>query len=108
VQREEAQSTEKLLAAAGFKMKLADTLEKRDHLKMMPPLELATRSQDGRVIYSYADPANCQCVYVGGPDEYVQYQQLALKKELADEKLAAARAEEDAALNWGMWSPFWW
>ena len=64
MQREEAQSTENLLAVAGFKMKLADTLEKRDHLKMMPSLELATRSQDGRVIYSYADPNNCQCVYI--------------------------------------------
>ena len=44
MQREEGQSTENLLAAAGFKMKLADTVEKRDHLKMMPSLELATRS----------------------------------------------------------------
>jgi hypothetical protein len=34
MQREEAQSTEDLLAAAGFKMQLADTLKKRDHLKM--------------------------------------------------------------------------
>ena len=102
IPREEAQNTENLRAAAGFKMKLADTPEKRDHLKMMPPLELATRSQDGRVIYRYADPDNCQCVYVGGPDEYAQYQQLTLKKELADEKLAA---EEDMAPIWG---PFWW
>jgi len=102
MQREEAQSTENLLAAAGFKMQLADTVEKRDHLKMMPSLELATRSQDGRAIYSYADPDNCQCVYVGGPDEYAQYQRLDLKKELADEKLAG---EEDMAPIWG---PFWW
>jgi hypothetical protein len=43
---------------------------------MMPSLELAARLQDGRVIYSYKDPDNCQCMYVGGPDEYTQYQQL--------------------------------
>jgi hypothetical protein len=41
------------------------------------------------------------------PNEYAQYKRFALKKEIADEKLEAARAQEDAALDWGVWGPFW-
>jgi hypothetical protein len=115
IRRQEAQSTEDMLVAAGFIMKPANTPEKLAHLKTMQPLKMTTRSIDGHVIYSYADPDNCQCVYVGGPDEYAQYKRYVLKQELAQEKLAAAEAQEDAAqmqedaaMSWGLWGPFWW
>ena len=79
MRQEEAQKTDDLLAAAGFKVRPADTPEKLAHLKAMQPLKVSMRTKDGRVIYSYADPYSCICVYVGGPEEYAQYQRLALR-----------------------------
>jgi ABC-type uncharacterized transport system ATPase subunit len=41
VRQEEAQKTDDLLAAAGFKVRPADTPEKLAHLKAMQPLEVS-------------------------------------------------------------------
>ena len=107
IRQDEAQKTDALLAAAGFKVRPADTPEKLAHLKAMQPLKVSMRTKDGRVIYSYADPYSCQCVYVGGPEEYAQYQRLALKQQVADERLEAAEMANDEEMDWGMWGPYW-
>ena len=101
IQRREAQDTEQLLAAAGFQAKPADTPEKLANLRTMPPRQLVARSKDGNFVYTYADPDYCQCLYVGGPQEYSAYQRLAVQKEIAQE-------QQDAAMDWGMWGPGWW
>lgn len=106
IRKDEAQRTEDLLVASGFKAKPADTPEKLAQLKTLPPLRMEMRSQDGQVGYSYADPYNCKCLYVGGPSQYAEYRKLALKQQLAMDQMEAAEAEEDAALNWGMWGGF--
>ena len=109
MRQEEAQKTDDLLAAAGFKVRPADTPEKLAHLKAMQPLKVSMRTKDGRVIYSYADPYSCICVYVGGPEEYAQYQRLALRQQqVAEESLEATEVANDAATDWGMWEPLWW
>jgi hypothetical protein len=107
VRQEEAQKTDDLLAAAGFKVRPADTPEKLAHLKAMQPLKVSMRTKDGRVIYSYADPYSCICVYVGGPEEYAQYQRL-LRQQVVEERLYAAEMANDEGADWGMWGPFWW
>ena len=104
MRQDEAKKTDDLLAAAGFKVRPADTPEKLAHLKAMQPLKLSMRTKDGRVIYSYADPYDCQCVYVGGPEEY---QRLA-RQQVAAERLYAAEMANDEATDWGMWGPYWW
>ena len=101
IQRREAQDTEQLLAAAGFQAKPAETPEKLANLRAMPPRQLVARSKDGNFVYTYADPDYCQCLYVGGPQEYSAYQRLAVQKEIAQE-------QRDAAMDWGMWGPGWW
>src|SRR5207245_6961859 len=70
IQRSEARSTEQLLAAAGFVMRPADTAERQQHLAALPPYRLEGRTKDGKVVYTYADPGGCQCLYVGGSKEY--------------------------------------
>jgi hypothetical protein len=100
IQRSEAKDTEQLLAA-GFQAKPADTPEKLANLRAMPPRKLVSQAKDGKFVYSYADPDYCQCLYVGGPTEYSAYQRLAVQKEIAQE-------QRDAALDWGMWGPWWW
>lgn len=106
IRRDEAQQDENLLVAAGFKAKPADTPAKLAQLKALPALKMEVRSQDGQLGYSYADPYNCKCLYVGGPQQYQEYRKLALKQQIAMDQMEAADAEEDAALDWGMWGGF--
>jgi hypothetical protein len=101
IQRSEAKDTEQLLAAAGFQAKPAETPEKLTNLRTMPPRQLVSQAKDGNMVYTYADPDYCQCLYVGGPKEYSAYQHLAVEKEIARERL-------DAAMDWDMWGPWLW
>ena len=108
IRREEAQSTENLLAAAGFQVRPADTPAKLAQLKALPALKMQMRQKDGKLVYTYADPDNCNCLYVGGPQQYTEYRRLAMKQEIAQEQMEAAEAQEDAAMDWGMWGPWGW
>jgi len=108
IRRDEAKSTESVLAAAGFRMKLADTPERLANLQTMRPRKIVPRAKDGHVVYTYADPTNCHCLYVGDEAAYQRFQQLSIQQQLAQENVMAAQMNEDAALNWGMWGPFWW
>jgi len=105
IRRSEAESTEELLAAAGFTMQIADEPTETTKLQSLsPPLKLVPRQKDGQLVYTYADPYNCKCVYVGTEAEYQQYRRLALQKQIADEQLEAAEAAESAATM----GPWWW
>ena len=97
----EAATTERLLAAAGFQMRPAESPERVRDLAAMPPLKVVSRSQDGNVVYTFADPENCHCLYVGGPKEYSAYERLVVEKEIARETSAAS-------MNWEVWGPWWW
>ena len=85
IQRREAKTTEQLLAAAGFQAQPADTPEKLANLRAMPPRQLVSQAKDGTVVYAYADPDYCRCLYVGGPPAYSVYQRLAVQQEIAPE-----------------------
>jgi len=105
----QARETEQLLAAAGFRVKLADTPDKLAHVEALTQLKLVPHSQEGKTYYVYADATRCHCVYWGDESAYQTYQQLALSKEIAEDQRMAAQMNEDAALNWGMWGPGpWW
>ena len=105
IRRSEARSTEQVLAAAGFVMRPTDTAERQQRLAAMPPYRLESHTKDGKVVYTYADPDGCKCVYVGGPKEYSEYQRLRLQRQMAAEQAWAAHAAE---MDWGMWGPWWW
>ena len=106
--RQQARETGDLLVAAGFRAKPADTLERAQQLDAMPALKIVSQSKDGHVVYRYADPYRCECLYVGDEDAYGQYKRLALQKQLTEERLQAAEAEEGAAIDWDLWGPWWW
>lgn len=95
-----AGSTEELLAAAGFKKELIDAVESED-IEATPPHRLVTRVRNGAVQYSYADPDRCQCVYVGGPKEYAEYQRLAAERRRDEERWRAAENIWDRPY-WGL------
>ena len=108
VRRHEAKDTGDMLVAAGFRPKPADTPERERHLRAMQPLKLVSDSKDGKLVYRYADPYSCDCLYVGDEQAYTEYKRLALQKRIADDQLAAAEAEENASMDWGLWGPWWW
>jgi hypothetical protein len=94
-----------VLAAAGFRAKPADTQAKLENLNTMPPRKLVSHVEDGHFVYSYADPDNCHCLYVGGDKEYSEFQNLSVEKQIADERYMA---EMDVGMDWGMWGPWYW
>jgi hypothetical protein len=106
--RQEAKDTGDLLVAAGFRPKPADTPARAQQLSAMPPLKMIAQSKDGNLVYRYADPYSCNCLYVGDQQAYAEYRRLALEKQIADERLQAAQAEEDMAMDWDLWGPWWW
>jgi hypothetical protein len=71
---------ERMLAAAGFRIHRADSPELQKYLSSMPRHQLVSQTRDGNVVYMYADPDNCQCVYVGGSGEYSEYERLRLRQ----------------------------
>ena len=94
----EAKDTEELLAAAGFRAEPAESPAQLADLRAMPPLKLIPESADGKVVYRYADPYHCRCVYLGGPAEYSAYERLVARQRMADEW-------RDAAMGWS-WEPW--
>jgi hypothetical protein len=88
IRRLQARDTEELLTAAGFKKQLVDAADTKPHAT--PPYRLVSRTKDGTVQYTYADPDNCRCVYVGDSEEYAEHQRLATERRLDDERRRAA------------------
>jgi hypothetical protein len=99
MKKSEATDTEQLLAAAGFKMKLADTPERLAHLKTLTQLKVVPHDRNGKMYYVYADAADCQCLYAGNQEAYQRYENLAVKQNIA-------QMNEAASMDWGMWGPW--
>lgn len=108
MRREQAEGTEQLLAAAGFQIRPANTAARQADLKDVTPDRLQAQPRGDTLAYTFYDPDGCQCVYIGGPNEYEEYQRLKVQRQIADERAMAAEEEEEATLDWGMWGPMWW
>ena len=97
IKREDADKVESTLAAAGFKMKVADTPERLAKLQALPVRKIFTKQRDGEPVYLYA----------GRQEQYDTYRRMAMEQQIAQEQVQAAEMNESAAMNWGMWGPFW-
>ena len=86
------QDTERMLVASGFQMRPADTTELHEDLRSIPPHQLVSRTKDGNVVYMWLDPDRCHCIYVGGSQEYSEYQRRRLERELRPPAGAAGGA----------------
>jgi len=105
LQAQDTLATERMLAAAGFQMKAADTPEKVAHLQALAPGKIVRRERNGEPSYVYADRNVCKCVYAGTEQQYQEYRKLARQQTTADE--AAVVAEESSDPRgfglWGLW-----
>ncbi len=94
---------EDMLAASGFKFVPANTPERIAAFKTLPPHQFVRQVNGEKVVYIYADPAICNCLYVGGQKAYGTYQARRLDKRIADEQAQAAADISMASWNWGPW-----
>jgi hypothetical protein len=93
--------TRELLATAGFQKQSADSAEQTRNLASMPPLRVVARGMADRdVVFTYADPMKCRCLYIGGPKQYMEYQRLARQRQIEEEELWA----EDGGMDWELWA----
>lgn len=106
IEKQNAMDTERLLAASGFKMKLADTPQKMAALEGLPQRKLVPQQHDGKVYFYYADANSCKCMYVGSEKSYQQFQNLANQRKMAQDYRWAAQANMDSRMNFGMWGPW--
>ena len=85
---------------AGFQKQSADSAEQTRNLASMPPLRVVARGMADRdVVFTYADPMKCRCLYIGGPKQYMEYQRLARQRQIEEEELWA----EDGGMDWELW-----
>ena len=108
IERQQAADTEKLLAAAGFQMRPADSAERQQDLANMPPHTIVAHRAGAATLYTYADAQNCRCLYVGGAKAYAEYRRLEASEEIARDMSAASM--NAASTNWdvwGSWDPRW-
>lgn len=94
---------EDMLAASGFKLVPANTPQRQAAFKTLPPHKFMRQTHDNKVVYVYADPTICGCLYVGGQKAFGTYQALRLNKRIADEQAQAATDMSMASWDWGPW-----
>ena len=100
VEKDTTMDTERLLAASGFQMRLADTPQKLDKIKTMSQRKLIRHQRNGATHYIYADATGCKCLYAGTEKAYKRFKSLSANKLSEDE--ATAR-DEDVKMDWEIW-----
>ena len=95
---------EAMLAASGFKFVPANTPARQAAFQRLPPHQFIREVRDGKVVYTYADPTICVCLYVGGQKAYGTYQARRLDKRIADQQAAAAADMYMNNWDWGVWA----
>ena len=89
-----------MLAAAGFTLVPANTPQRQVALRALPPHKFVNQVRNNAVIFTYADPTICDCLYVGSQAAYDRYRQNVFVKNLADE-------QQMNQMDWGPWGPGW-
>jgi hypothetical protein len=93
------------LAAAGFIVKPANTLERQQMLHRLPPHTFVQRVHGDVIHYVFADPLVCGCLYVGTQQAYNAYKLHQQQQNIADEQAVTAQSYADPAWSWGAWGP---
>jgi len=100
----QVQNKENLLAAAGFTVVPANTPQRQASLATLPSHKFVQQTRNNEVIFTYADPTICDCLYVGNQAAYDRYRQEAFVKNIANEQAMTAQMNE---MNWDGWGPGW-
>ena len=96
------QNREAMLSASGFKTITPKTAAQKQKLQNLPQGKVTMIQKKGKTYYIFPDPAH-NLAYVGGPNQYQQYQQLRIDNKLAKESLESADMYQDAEMQWSLW-----
>jgi hypothetical protein len=105
---ERANEKNDLLAAAGFHIVPVTTEQQRLQLQTLPPNRVVQKIKDAKVIFVYADPYACGCLYIGDEYAWDNYKREQIQQNLISQERMNAEMNENAAWNWNMWGPGWW
>ena len=98
------QNKENLLTAAGFTPQPANTPLRQAAMKKFPPNKFVQQMKGTQIVYVYADPIVCQCVYFGSQAAYAQYRSMVFQQNLADEQQMTAMMNQ-TAFDFDPWGP---
>lgn len=105
---ERANEKNDLLAAAGFHIVPVTTDQQRLQLETLPANRVVQKVKDGKVIFLYADPYSCGCLYIGDENAWDNYKREQIQQRVLNQESMNAQMNENAAWNWNMWGPGWW
>jgi len=100
--QQQVSQKEDLLSAAGFQVRIADSPQRIAALKSLPPNKFVTRVKNGQLVYQYADPLVCRCIYFGTQQNWDAYRQEVFQQRLADEAQMTAIMNQES-WDWGPW-----
>jgi hypothetical protein len=64
------------LESAGFRVRFANDEASRRALNALPPHRFVMHKAGGTVLYVYADPGHCNCIFSGSVDNYKNYRDI--------------------------------
>src|ERR1700751_3641695 len=82
----QVQNKEDMLAAAGFTMVPANKPQRQASLSSLLPHKFFRQVRNNVVVYTYAVPTICDCLYVGNQAIYDRYRENVFVKHIADEQ----------------------
>ena len=94
-----ASSTEALLSAAGFSVKTPSNDTERALYDQLPSYKVQRGTYKGKTFYAFKNEKE-GVAYVGTEPEYQKYQELAVKKRIAQDNVRAAQMARDMAYRW--------
>lgn len=100
----QVQNKEDMLAAAGFTVVPANTPQRQAALARMPPHKFVQQVHNGSVLFVYADPTICGCLYVGNQAAYDRYRANAFVQQITNEQERTAQMN---SFDWGPRGPGW-
>jgi hypothetical protein len=101
----QVQNKEDMLAAAGFTVVPANTPQRQASIKSMPPHKFVQQVRNNAVLFTYADPTICDCLYVGNQAAYDRYRQDVFVKNIATQEQMTAQMNQE--MSWDGWGPGW-
>jgi hypothetical protein len=94
---ERALRIEPMLSAAGFRATPADTPARKAQLQGMTPLEIRFTPREGKMLYWFADPYHCRCVFSGNQEAYEAFERAREQKQVANQEEITEEMNQAAA-----------
>lgn len=95
----DTQTSEALLAAAGFHLYYPQDAQEKANLKTIPQRQLLKVPAASQPTYLYADDRDCDCIFVGNAAALAQLKQYTLTKHQADVQFKADEYRENYVLS---------